>query len=120
MASKSTPKPEASWEAKNPGKQRCPFVWEDGHRCTGHISEVHELSSVKVWRPVGDGWRFNGAPSPQASGATKFHAICSTHGAHGGANGFRQNGVIADIDGLPNPLAQQIEWARTHKLPGGR
>lgn len=119
MATKATAKPADTWESKNPGKQRCPFVWSDGHRCEGHIQEVHELAPTKVWNPIGGEWKFSGTPIPRTGGATKFHCICSTHGAHGGASGFRQNGVIVDLDGLPNALGQEIEWARAHKQPGG-
>lgn len=122
MAGKTNvaPQSEKPWGAQNPGKIRCPFVWSDGHRCDGHVTEAHELAPTAVWQPHEGKWIYVGTGSNRRDQSTKFHLICSKHGAHEGASGFRQNGVLTDLNGLPEDLAREIEWARAKRLPGGR
>jgi hypothetical protein len=54
----------------------CPFVYDDGQPCTGHIAKVKAFKAALSWVLEGGSWRF-GVGFPR----THYHLRCSEKGS---------------------------------------
>jgi hypothetical protein len=79
----------------------CPFVYDDGHHCTGHIVKIKAFKAELHWILEEGSWQFKvGFPR------THYHLRCSENGNHAEPG----NPDIPKMKFFPNELPEQLRF----------
>lgn len=92
---------DAEWERDNPNSIRCRYVWADGYRCCGEISEIQEIKPPSAWKHTRGRW-YDGPATPF------YKFVCSDYGHHDGADAMGENGTVFPREKIPAPVSEAM------------